>query len=167
MRWFGTSRFHQGLTCKFAPMHCKQSKIDSWWLWCDCVSIRQLSQKYWLGNRQGIRRASEHLQYAIKSHRNFRILIWHQYSKQFQRNDIECYHIESEPTRYRWWIRLHTNRNGYMLRYLAKLIEPKEDQYKSAMRKIESIFRIEFEDEMVLQALILCFEVWSSRSWYW
>ena len=30
------------------------------------------------------------------------------------------------------------------------------------MRKIESIFRIEFEDEMVLQALILCFvvEIW-------
>ena len=28
--------------------------------------------------------------------------------------------------------------------------------------KIESIFWIEFEDEMVLQALILCFEFWLS-----
>ena len=35
------------------------------------------------------------------------------------------------------------------------------------MKKIESIFRIEFEDEMVLQVLILCFEFWLSRSWYW
>ena len=34
------------------------------------------------------------------------------------------------------------------------------------MRKIESIFRIEFEDEMVLQALILCFEFWLSRFGY-
>ena len=49
-----------------------------------------------------------------------------------------------------------------MLRYLAKLIEPKEYQYNRAMRKIESIVRIEFEDEMVLQALILCFEFWLS-----
>ena len=35
------------------------------------------------------------------------------------------------------------------------------------MIKIESIFRIEFEDEMILQVLILCFEFWLSRSWYW
>ena len=39
MRWFGTSRFHQGLTCTFAPIHFKQFKIDLWWLWCDCVAI--------------------------------------------------------------------------------------------------------------------------------
>ena len=51
MRWFGTSRFHQGLTCTFAPIHFKQSEIDLWWLWCNCVSIWQLSQKYWLDNR--------------------------------------------------------------------------------------------------------------------
>ena len=30
------------------------------------------------------------------------------------------------------------------------------------MKKIESTFRIEFDDEMVLQALILCFECWLS-----
>ena len=34
------------------------------------------------------------------------------------------------------------------------------------MKKIESIFRIKFEDEIVLQALILCFEFLLSRSWY-
>jgi hypothetical protein len=50
MRWFVTSPFRQGLTCKFAPIHFKQSRINLWWLWCDCVSIRQLSQKYWLDN---------------------------------------------------------------------------------------------------------------------
>ena len=160
MRWFGTSRFHQGLTCKFAPIHFKLSRIDLWWLWCDCVSIWQLSQKYWLGNRQGIRRASEHLQYAIKSHKNFGILICHQYQKLFKRIDIVWYHIELEPTRYRWWIRLHSKKKGYRRRFWAKLVEPKEYQYIKTIGKIESVVTIEFEVEMVPPALILCFEFW-------
>jgi hypothetical protein len=48
--------------------------------------------------------------------------------------------------------------------FLSQIHWTKITLLQKSHEKIESIFRIEFEDEMVLQVLILCFEFWLSRS---